>query len=46
MVNARKFTEERLIALLEELSQLDMAFKTSSVGEKVLLERFFVSACS
>jgi len=44
--NSHSFVYELLVTYLEDLVEMDMAFKTTAKDPKFLLERFIVNVCS
>ena len=44
--NSHRFAYEHLVSHLEDLFDMDMAFKTTAREPKFLLERFIVNACT
>jgi DNA polymerase-3 subunit delta len=44
--NSNRFAHEHLVSYLEDLFDMDMAFKTTAREPKFLLERFIVNVCS
>jgi DNA polymerase-3 subunit delta len=44
--NSHRFAYEHLVSYLEDLFDMDMAFKTTAREPKFLLERFIVNACT
>ncbi len=44
--NSRRFPQERLVKYLEDLLDIDIAFKTTAQEPRFLLERFVVNVCT
>ncbi|MGZ3649298.1 MAG: hypothetical protein ACXU9G_09775, partial [Syntrophales bacterium] len=43
--NSYRFSYERLLKFLEDLVDMDIAFKTTTKEPKFMLERFIVDVC-
>jgi DNA polymerase III delta subunit len=44
--NSYRFSYEHLVKYLEDLVDMDIAFKTTTKDPRFLLERFIISACT
>jgi DNA polymerase-3 subunit delta len=44
--NCRRFSQETLVVLLDELLEIDRAFKSSAQDPQLLLETFLIKACA